>query len=135
MFYEYGVTIPKSKAETTPTTQDLRLAKGVIHKVHVQFPIGCAGLVHCRLTHHSFGELPTNPDGSFSSDGYIVSSESPLEFFKEPYIIKFIGWNEDDTYAHTVTVRFDIIESQAYIWLLSLFKGIEKMLKLVGIKV
>lgn len=135
MFYEYAIEVPASTTEAVPVTEDLKLAHGIIQGVDVQFPIGCFGLAHCRLTHHSFGELPSNPDGDFSTDGYIVQVRSPIEFTSEPFEVKAICWNDDDTYTHTITIRFDVVETKAMMWMLGILKGLEKMLKLMGVKV
>ena len=135
MFYEFAITVAKDTAQSSPKKQDLHLAKGIIHRIELQFPIGCAGLAHVRLRHHSFGQLPTNPSGSFASDGYPIPIDENLEFFSEPYIIKAILWNDDDTYAHTITIRVGILESKTALFFMSVLKGLSKMLKLMGIKV
>jgi hypothetical protein len=135
MFYEYAITVPASTTERSPVKQYLKLAHGIIQEIDIQFPIGCFGLAHARLEHHSFGSLPNNPQGSFATDGYIIEIKSPLEFYKAPYQVKATCWNDDDTYAHTITIRFDVVEAKAYLWLMAVLKGVEKMLKLMGIKV
>ena len=135
MFYEFAITIPKSGDADNPKTVELHLGKGVIHHIAVQFPIGCAALAHCRLLHHSFGQLPTNRQGSFATDGYIIDVDENLEFFAEPYIIRALCWNDDDTYAHTITIRLSILESKTAIRVMKLITGLSKMLKLMGIKV
>jgi hypothetical protein len=33
------------------------------------------------------------------------------DLLNEPFELYLIGWNEDDTYPHTVTVRFDMTPS------------------------
>jgi len=135
MFYEFAISVPKSTTQGTPKTQKLRLAHGVIHRVEVQFPIGTQALAHARLEHHSFGGLPTNPQGNFCSDGYIIPVDEYLEFFSAPYEVTAILWNDDDTYAHTITFRFGIWESKIAVFIMSVFKGLAKFLKMVGIKV
>ena len=135
MYYEFDITVPANTAESAPVTEDLQLCRGVIHRIEVQFPIGTFGLAHCRLTHHLFGQLPTNPEGDFSSDGYIIPIDENLEFYSEPYAIKGIFWNDDDTYPHTITVRVGILDAKTPLFILSIFKGLAKMLKLMGIKV
>jgi hypothetical protein len=135
VYYEFAITVPANTAESSPVDEDLELCKGVIHRIEVQFPIGTRALTHCRLAHHSFGNLPTNNQGSFSSDGYTVPCDENLEFYSEPYVVKATLWNDDDTYEHTVTIRFGILESKTALMLLSVIKGLMKMLKLMGIKV
>jgi hypothetical protein len=135
MFYEFSVTVPANTTKGSPVTEYLKLAHGIITGIDVQFPIGCFGLAHAQLFHHSFGQLPTNRQGSFSTDGYIIHVESPLEFTKAPYQVKALCWNTDDTYQHIITFRFDVVESKAQIWFMSILKGLEQLLKLFKIKV
>ena len=135
MFYEYAITVDANTTEAEPNTQSLKLAHGIIQRIEVQFPIGTRALTHCRLTHHTFGQLPSNKQGSFATDGYIIEVTSPIEFFKAPYSVKAICWNDDDTYPHTITLRFDIVESKPVLFMMSVLKGMAKMLNLMGIKV
>ena len=135
MFYEFAILVPKSRGESNPVEEDLKLTHGIIHRIEVQFPIGTLALTHCRLEHHTFGELPTNPSGSFATDGYTIPIDEYLEFFSEPYIIRATCWNDDDTYPHTVTIRIGIMESKRALMLLSVVKGLLTFLKMVGIKV
>jgi hypothetical protein len=135
MFYEFSVTVPANTAKGSPVTENLKLAHGIIIGIDVQFPIGCMGLAHAQLRHHSFGQLPTNPQGSFATDGYIIRVETPMEFTKAPYQVKAVCWNTDDTYQHIITFRFDMAETKAQIWFLSILKGLEQLLKLFKIRV
>lgn len=135
MYYDFAIPVAVGKTEDEPIEEDLKLTHGIIHRIEVQFPIGTAALAHCRLLHHSFGHLPTNPSGSFATDGYVIPIDENLEFFSEPYIIRAVCWNDDDTYPHTITIRFGILESKTAIFFMGVMKGLAKMLKLMGIKV
>ncbi len=135
MFYEYSIAVPANTTEADPVEQQLPLALGIIHRVEVQFPAGCAGLVHVRLEHHSFGHLPTNPDGNFASDDYTIPVDENLNFAVQPFSVKAILWNTDGTYSHTITLRFGIFESKSALFFMSVLEGMAKMLKYLGIKV
>ena len=135
MFYDFAILVPVNTSESSPAEQDLKLTHGIIHRIEVQFPIGTLALAHCRLEHHSFGELPTNPSGSFATDGYTIPIDEYLEFFAEPYIIRATCWNDDDTYPHTITVRIGMLESKRTLMLLAVINGLMKFLSMVGIKV
>uniref|UniRef100_A0A6M3M801 Uncharacterized protein n=1 Tax=viral metagenome TaxID=1070528 RepID=A0A6M3M801_9ZZZZ len=135
MFYEFAITVPANTTQASPKKQELELTHGIIQRIDVQFPIGTLALAHCRLEHHSFGHLPTNPTGSFATDGFIIPVDEYLEFFSAPYKIKAICWNDDDTYAHTVTIRISIMESKRVLMFMNILKGLTKLLQLMGIKV
>jgi hypothetical protein len=135
MFYEFAITVPANTASSAPKEEDLKVTNGIIHRIEVQFPIGTRALTHCRLEHHSFSELPTNPSGDFATDGYTIPIDEYLEFFSAPFVIKAVCWNDDDTYPHTLTIRIGILESKRVIMFMNILKGLTKFLQLVGIKV
>ena len=53
MLYVLALTIPANTAEATPYEEDLKLTDGVITRVEVEFPAGCAGLAHSCLLYTS----------------------------------------------------------------------------------
>lgn len=55
---------------------------------------------------------PTNPQGSFNTDGYTIGFNEHLKFTHEPYILTLSGWNLDDTYDHTLEVRIGILPQE-----------------------
>lgn len=133
MYYSFAITLPRSTAEGTPVTEVMKLTQGVIHRVEVQFPIGCMGLAHCQLRYQEHQLYPTNPDGDFASDGYIIPIDDYFPMDTEPYALKFIGWNDDDTYQHIVTVRVGVLHAEIVAPLQGLGGALKKFLKLVGI--
>ncbi len=135
MFYDFAITVSANTAKAAPTTQELKLTHGVIHRVEVEFPAGCAGLVHCGLLQGIHQLWPTNPDGSFASDDYVIAIYEDYELATEPYVVKFVGWNLDDTYDHTVTVRIGVLDSGPGRLVNRILVGLTKFLKLVGIPV
>mgnify|MGYP001611554353 FL=1 len=135
MHYEFNITVPANTTERAPVTRELHVSNGLIYDGAVQFPIGCFGLARCRLEHHSFGSLPTNRESYYSSDGYLVPIGAPIMLDAEPYIIRATCWNEDDTYQHVVTIRFEMASGKLVLGFMSLVAGLQKFLKMVGVKV
>lgn len=135
MFYEYPITVPANTQESDPLVEYLRIAHGVIQRMYVQFPTGCAGLVHCRLDYCRLLSFPADLTKSIASDGFIVPIEGPYEIYVEPYRIEATLWNTDDTYDHTITIRIDMVEAQEVLMFAKILAGLSKFLKLVGVKV
>lgn len=79
---------------------------GVITFVEVQFPRGCAGLVHAsvRLGLHQL--WPTNQDGAITGDDARVSWDEQYPITAAPFTLRLVATNADDTFPHTVTFRF-----------------------------
>jgi len=109
MFYDFRLVIPANTPKDSPKRERIRLTKGVIHKVEIRFPPGCAGLVHVVVRDLEQQVWPTNRDGDFSDDDYVISFVECYELEHPPFIFTLEGWNDDDTYDHTITFRFGIL--------------------------
>ena len=109
MFYDFSFTIPANTLEADPLREDVNLTHGVIHRVEISFPPGCAGLVHFQLVQGLHQVWPTNPGGSFNNDAYTIVINEFYDMTEEPFTITFLGWNLDDTYPHTLEIRFGIL--------------------------
>lgn len=113
MLYDFALIIAASTTEASPTEQELKLTYGVIHRVEIEFPPGCAGLAHIALDYGKHQVWPTNPERSFASDNHVIAWNDHLPLSYAPFTLKLRGWNEDDTYPHTITVRIGILPPEA----------------------
>jgi len=109
VYYDYSFTIPANTAKSAPHTKAAKLTQGIIHRVEIVFPSGCAGLAHCVIREGLHQRWPTNPEGSFNFDSYNLAFNEFLEFTRKPYTLTLVGWNLDDTYDHTLEVRIGIL--------------------------
>lgn len=134
MFYSHSLTIPANTSADTPEEYDLQVTHGLLHRIEVEFPRGCAGLVHLVIEHWESQLYPSNPDGDFSTDGYTIAFDDYFELYHSPYLLRLVGWNEDDTYSHTVTVRVGILPPAAMAKAEESWSLLRKLAKLVGIK-
>lgn len=115
MYYDFSFTIPANTAKASPEELDVKLTHGIIHRLEIGFPRGCAGLAHFVILEGLHQRWPTNPQGSFNTDGYTIAFNEHLKFTHEPYILTLSGWNLDDTYDHTLEVRIGILPSEVLI--------------------
>lgn len=134
MFYDFAITVAANTTEANPTWQTMKLTKGVVHRVEVQFPIGCRALAHCVIMHGGHQFLPTNPDGNFASDGYVIPIDEHYELKAAPYSLRAKCWNEDDTYQHVITVRVGVLAKEVLSPLTGLGATFTKFFKLIGIR-
>jgi hypothetical protein len=134
VFYDFAITVPKERTEASPVTQVMKLTQGVITRVEVQFPNGCAGLAHCKILHEESQKWPTPPSTSMASDGHAIVIDENFGLDTEPYQLKAVCWNDDDTYSHTIYVRVGVLRGEIAVMILKVFQGLEKMLKLMGVK-
>ena len=112
MRYRIDLLIPASTTETAPTKQDIIVWKGVISHVQMLFPKGCAGLAHARIRQANHNIAPVNPNGWFTGDGSGPDYQEyfPLESGTNEITIE--GYNEDEIYAHTPIVEFDVLPEE-----------------------
>ena len=113
MFYDFSFTIPANTTKASPHEEAVKLCHGVIHRIEIGFPRGCAGLVHLQIREALHQHWPTNPQGSFRTDGYTIAFNDHLKFTRRPYKLTLSGWNLDDTYDHTLEVRIGILLQEA----------------------
>lgn len=113
MYYDFSFTIPANTAKASPHTEAVKLCHGIIHRLEIGFPRGCAGLAHLQIKEALHQRWPTNPQGSFNTDGYTIGFNEHLQFTRRPYILTLSGWNLDDTYGHTLEVRIGILPQEA----------------------
>lgn len=112
MFYDFAITVKTTHTEASPKEQVLKLTHGVIHRVELGFPSGCAGLVRVKLLHEEHQLYPTNPDGYFASDDYNIPINDYYELYTEPYSLKFIGYAVGTSYDHTIIVRIGVLPEE-----------------------
>ena len=108
MIYEKRLTIPKNTAASAPVCATLEIHPGIVKRVDVYFPPGCAALAHVQLFYWERQIWPTNPNSDFTGDGTLLSFPEDLKIVDLPYEIEIRGWNPDDTYPHTPIVRIQM---------------------------
>ena len=110
MYYDFNLTVPALTLATAPVTSVVELVPGNIHRVEIQFPRGCAGLVHVSILHSLHQVWPSNPGGTISSDGLLVAWSENWDLVGEPLALTLQAYNLDDTFPHTIAFRFALAE-------------------------
>ncbi|MBA7681417.1 hypothetical protein ES703_89755 [subsurface metagenome] len=113
MLFTTDVTVPKNRTETDPVVAILKIALGIITHISVLFPPGCAGLAHCTIHHYSKQIVPSVESMDLKGDMFPIEWNDYYEMYAEPYLLKFTGWNLDDTYPHTIYIRIAILPRKA----------------------
>lgn len=106
MFYDVALTVPANTPASAPVTQDVLFVPGTIHKVDVEFPHGCVGLVHTLVRRGAHQVWPSNIDGDFAGNNETITWQDEYDLAEAPFSLRLVGWNLDDFYDHTVTWRF-----------------------------
>lgn len=112
MHYDFTLTIPPNRTEVNPIILVGKITHGIINKVSVEFPPGCYRLAHIRIFRYQSQIFPSNIESSIVGDTFPVEFEEYYPVIDMPYEIKIIGWNDDDTYQHTVIVRIGLLSEK-----------------------
>lgn len=113
MLFTWDIAVTSGTTKADPKTQILKIAHGIISWVSVTFPPGCQRLVHASLRFHENKIVPSTEDMYLTGDTFPIEWNEYYEAYQPPYELKAELWNEDDTYAHTVTIRVAILPRKA----------------------
>ena len=114
MIYTASITIAANTAEVDATRTVLRVGKGLVWRLEVEFPPGCAGLAHLFITDGSYQVFPATPGESFASDGSVISFDDLYLKNTPPYQFDITCWNLDQAWDHTLQVRVAMASSEAF---------------------
>lgn len=109
MFYSKAVTIAANTTQANATRTELFLDKGVIHRIEVQFPKGCNGLVHVQLLYAEEQFWPNDLEENIASDGETVAWNEFFEITDAPKGVVIRAWNDDEDFEHKITVRVAVL--------------------------
>lgn len=108
-YYERSLTVPANTTEDSPIRLVWPLSRGVITRMTVFFPPGCAGLAKLRIYRGHMQLWPNDLGEWIKGDGREVLVESYYELTSYPYELTVEAINEDDTYSHTPILRCIIV--------------------------
>jgi hypothetical protein len=113
MLYQEEITTPINTARTSPTRTELELAVGVVSRVSLSFPAGCAGLVGLRVLDGLLQLWPLTPGEWFITDNFTIDFPEKrfLTAGSKTYTVE--SFNEDTHYEHTVTVQIHVAEAES----------------------
>lgn len=133
MFYDFAIAVTAGTEATNPKTQELKLARGIIHRVEVEFRQGTDFRVGVRLNHEGSQLYPTNRDGDFKADGRAIVFDDHFPIDRAPYKLKFIGYSPTASYDHTIYVRIGVLEAELFQPLSGLTGMLKKLLAMFGV--
>jgi hypothetical protein len=134
MLYTLALEITHGTTAATKVEELLKLTDGVITRVEVEFPAGCAGLAHSYARRGLHQVFPTNPDGDLCSDNHTISWNEYEDMAVDPRNLVIGGWNTDDTYDHTITWRVELTDREVAERLKVQQSMITRILQMLGIR-
>lgn len=107
--FDFAVSTPANTTEDAPQRTDLDLVRGVIDLVHVAFPPGPQGLLHVQIEQGGSALWPRNPGDGFAWEDFTIEFNPRHEITSDPAQLTAVTWNDDDTFGHQVTLRFNVV--------------------------
>lgn len=114
MIYAYDITTPKVGEEGNPKRTRLKVTKGLVYQVEIEFPPGPLGLCHVSIWDGGHQVWPSNPDFDFHGDNGMIMFPDTYLKLAEPYEFTAVTWNEDDTYEHTIHIRLGMASNEVF---------------------
>lgn len=114
MIYTSSIRTEKLGDDGSTRFVVLKVSKGLIYRVEVDFPPGCCGLLDCRIFDGGYQVWPSNRDDSFHGDASVIAFDDCYLKTAAPYEFRIETKNNDDTWAHTIQVRLGIVSSEAF---------------------
>jgi hypothetical protein len=105
LFFSFDLTVAANTLAGAPVKLTAQLPPGTIHRVEVQFPTGCVGLVHTAAFRGAHQVWPTNDSFDLASDGWLVAWDDEYDLDAAPFSLELRARSDDDTYTHVVTWR------------------------------
>lgn len=131
MIYAYDITTTADTAQADAVRTSLKVTKGLVYQVEVEFPPGPLGLCHVSIWDGGYQVWPSNPDFDFHGDnGYMTFPDTYLKL-AAPYEFTAMTWNEDDTYDHTIHIRLGMVSDEVFMGRYLPSMTYEKMLKVL----
>lgn len=114
MIYTANITTPKDTQQTALKKTTLNVTKGLVYKVEFYFPSGPAGLMGVAVFDGLFQVWPSSVGEFFVSDDETISFDDMYLKEAGPYEFQCYTYNEDDTYAHSVSVRVGLVLKEVF---------------------
>ncbi len=112
MFYTYTITVPAATAQNAPAELDLSLSHGVIHRVSVSFPPGCAHLVEVTILQHNHQLWPSSVGGTLKADSFTIEWDDYFELFEPPHVLIARCWAPTTRFPHDIEIRIGLLPAR-----------------------
>ena len=114
MIYSTSITTANSKSKASATRTKLKITKGLIWLLEVDFPPGCVGLVHVQIFDGSYQILPASPDKTLSGDGRLLRYDDLYLKSAAPFELTIVTWNEDELWDHNIQIRIGLASTRLF---------------------
>ena len=104
MLFSADITVPIATLVTAEHVETLTLAPGVLSRIHVEFPPGCAELVGVRFMQAIHQVWPVSEGEYVAWDAGYLETVDELDLGPAPHRLEIHCVNYDSLNDHTVSV-------------------------------
>ena len=114
MIYTSLITTTAKGSKQTATRTVMKITKGLIWLMEVDFPPGCVGLAHVQLYDGKYQLLPASPDKDLSGDGQLLRYDDLYLKEAAPFELNILTWNTDELWDHTIQIRVGVASTRLF---------------------
>ncbi len=114
MVYSVTITTDANTTKVNAKKTVLKLTKGLVWKIEIDFPPGCSGLLYTQIFDGSYQVFPASPGTAFHSDNQLIGFDDLYLKTSEPFEFVIKTWNLDDTWPHTIQIHLGMASSEAF---------------------
>lgn len=128
MIFRFGITTPASTASSSKLATPLKIARGIIHHLDVQFPPGPSGLLHLHINNSLHQVFPYNTGEAYAADNVNISFRDYIPHLEPPFELTAYTWNTDTVNDHFIIIRIGVLpENIVTPWLQSLTSRLQSV--------
>lgn len=131
MIYSKNISTPKDTAQSSLKLTRIHVTKGLVYKVEFYFPSGSAGLMGVAVFDGLYQIWPSTVGEFFVGEDRTISFDDMYLKDSAPYELQVYTYNQDDTYAHSVSVNIGLVSKDVFVARFMPTKGYEYLAELV----
>ena len=132
--YVVELQVPANTPDIDPIQKEIVLERGVITRIQVHFPPGCAGKVY-TAAYEGHVQLFPRPAGSWlAGDGETVTAETFIPVLKDTVKLTIYAKSPGALYPHTITWRINVLPPHVAMWWMVLEKFINILSSIFGVR-
>ena len=115
MIYEFTINTPIITSITAKQKTVLRLERGMIDDLFINFPPGSSGLLYLHINHALTQAFPKTLK-YFHGDNILYEfHDVDYPLLNPPFELEAYTWNDDDTFAHELDIIIEISKRGVFI--------------------
>jgi len=113
VLFSQAITVPANTAVADYIATTMKLTKGVVTRISVFFPWGCANLCGVQAIRKTWQVFPLTRSEWLAGNDRAYDFHTQIELQTEPFELIVYAYNLDDTYEHEPVVSVEMVKNVA----------------------